>query len=207
MVQQPSVSAAAGAAISGVVRDGDALIVRCGADLSQACIHCGRQATGKPVYVRWSGNAGAADVPEGGANPIGIALFALVTALVVKAARDDARRVYVTVGLCEAHRRRERRILTAAAVVLVLAIALLAGGLWGRFAALHSPEGLTNDFPTMAIIGGGLAAFLGPVLVLMRLRRPRITSETNGLAVLSGAGRPFLDAQRAAAGPSANSST
>lgn len=188
--------------IAGVFRSGKYLNMPCGADLSAYCIHCGAPASGKPRVLRYHprSNVGtelAEATPE---EPIGCAIYIVLLALsafmAIRESRDAARRlkVTVTVGLCDLHRRRRRRILWAAGIVLLLSVGLFVAGLWVWIAARYR----THDDTTVAqsaMIAGAIFAFLGPLLILTRLQRARIATAGNGRAMIAGAGRPFLDAQ------------
>jgi hypothetical protein len=194
--------------IAGVVCNGDKLIAARGADLSPYCIHCGLPSAGKPLVLRYvppdgsTGDlAGCMDEPIGGL--IAVLFLSVYAVLSVTVPRLSARRQNVTVtvaiGLCEQHRCHRRRIRRAAAFVLLLSLALFAGGLWAWIAATHSPQGLTNDFPRMAIIASPILAILAPLILFSRLRTPRLTTAPDGRLLITGAGDPFLNAQTAVA--------
>lgn len=191
--------------IAGVIRDGEKLIAPRGADLSAYCIACGGPSAGKPWVLRYVPSDGsAADLAGCADEPIGgmiallfLAVYGVLSATVPRLrARRRALTVILPVGLCDQHRRQRRRILRAAGVALLLSLGLLLGGLWAWFRARYQ----TGDDTTVAqtvMIAGGVLAFLGPVLVLTRLRTPTITTAPDGRVLITGAGRDFVDAQNA----------
>jgi hypothetical protein len=183
--------------IAGVVRSGDELIAARGADLSPYCIHCGVPSAGKPLmlgYIPPNGStgdlAGCMDEPAVALIAVlFLAAYAVLGVIVPRLrSRQQARIVAMAVGLCDRHRRRRRRIFWAAGVVLLGSLGLLAGGLWAWFRARYQ----TGDDTTTAqslMIAGLVFAILGPVLVLTRLRTPRLTTARDGRVVITGAGR------------------
>jgi hypothetical protein len=92
-------------------RDGDALLVRRGADVSHTCIRCAKPAVGEPMVRRFaSDDTWDPNVRGGGAaSAIGELVFALLMLLSFTSAVAEEKkamnRLSFKFGLCAAHRR------------------------------------------------------------------------------------------------------
>jgi hypothetical protein len=179
-------------------RDGDALFVLCGADLSHTCIHCGKPAAGKPMLRMFpSGNRWDPGLRgTGGGSAIGDLIFALLLLLhLASAAAEEKRpmqRLSFKFGLCAAHHRRRKIILRLAVVPVVAGFVVFFLGLHAYYASQNYYGHQITVFPEMAMIASPMISFLLPLCFAPLISRMQLESTAQDWLRITGVKPEFL---------------
>ena len=178
--------------IDGAFRDGNALVLPRGADISKLCIRCARPAAGKPILLRLTLPEDNPTPPLSGSTGIGFLLYFVWIIFVGRAEanrRSEGRTV--TVGLCAQHRRRQRRFRWGVWASLLVGAGMCGAGiadLCGKLDAL-------GDYGGSMTFMGVVVTLFGVGFFLTKARPAKLSKEIGGWLWLEGAGDAIVSAQ------------